>query len=169
MSETPTSDGARDDVVAEPDPVTPSSQDGSASNGPAPSGAVPNAPASSGPGSNGKGSNGKGHDARIADVRLTGDRLVVRRPGDGERTTNSGLLIPATAAPAPRRLTWGDVALAGPDVRVAKVGDRVLFLPQSGLEVELDGEDLVLLRERDVQAVSSAPTSATERVPGQYL
>jgi co-chaperonin GroES (HSP10) len=43
----------------------------------------------------------------------------------------------------------------------------VLFLPSSGLEVELDGEDLVLLRERDVQAVASIP--AEERAPGQYL
>src|SRR5438132_1550407 len=46
--------------------------------------------------------------------------------------------------------------------------DRVLFLPASGLEVELDGEDLVLLRERDVQAVSSQP-AARDRAPGQYL
>ena len=76
-------------------------------------------------------------------------------------------MIPATAAPAPRRLAWGDVALVGPDVRVAREGDRVLFLPSSGLEVELDGDDLVLLRERDVQAVSSVP--AEERAPGQYL
>jgi chaperonin GroES len=106
--------------------------------------------------------------ARVADVRLTGDRLVVRSPEDGERKTNSGLLIPATAAPAPKRLTWADVAVIGPDVRVAKVGDRVLFLPQSGLEVELDGEELVLLRERDVQAVS-APAASAERAPGQYL
>jgi chaperonin GroES len=113
--------------------------------------------------------NGRAHPARIADVRLTGDRLVVRPPSDGERKTNSGLLIPATAAPAPKRLTWADVALVGPDVRVAKVGDRVLFLPQSGLEVELDGEEMVLLRERDVQGVSSAPAGAAERVPGQYL
>ena len=113
--------------------------------------------------------NGKAHATRVADVRLTGDRLVVRPPGDGERKTNSGLLIPATAAPAPKRLTWADVALVGPDVRVAKVGDRVLFPPQSGLEVELDGEELMLLRERDVQAVSSAPATATERAPGQYL
>jgi chaperonin GroES len=113
--------------------------------------------------------NGRAHSARIAEVRLTGDRLVVRPPGDGDRKTNSGLLIPATAAPAPKRLTWADVALVGPDVRVAKVGDRVLFLPQSGLEVELDGEELVLLRERDVQAVSSPPAATAERVPGQYL
>ena len=100
-------------------------------------------------------------------IRLTGDRLVVRTVDNGERKSAGGLLIPATAVPAPRRLSWGDVALVGPDVRVAKEGDRVLFLPSSGLEVELDGDDLVLLRERDVQAVASAP--AEERAPGQYL
>jgi chaperonin GroES len=104
------------------------------------------------------------------DVKLTGDRLVVQVPGDGERRSASGLLIPATAAPAPRRLAWADVHLVGPDVRVAKQGDRVLFLPSSGLEVELGGEEMILLRERDVQAVSSPPAGGrTERTPGQYL
>ena len=91
----------------------------------------------------------------------------MRTSENGERTSAGGLLIPATAAPAPRRLSWGDVTLVGPDVRVAKQGDRVLFLPSSGLEVELDGDELVLLRERDVQAVASAP--GEERAPGQYL
>jgi chaperonin GroES len=105
------------------------------------------------------------------DVRLTGDRLVVQLPENGERKSASGLLIPATAAPAPRRLSWADVKLVGPDVRVATQGDRVLFLPSSGLEVELDGQELVLLRERDVQAVSSPPAAGTrsDRAPGQYL
>ncbi len=105
------------------------------------------------------------------DVRLTGDRLVVQLPENGERKSASGLLIPATAAPAPKRLSWADVKLVGPDVRVATQGDRVLFLPSSGLEVELDGQELVLLRERDVQAVSSPPAAGTrsDRTPGQYL
>jgi chaperonin GroES len=105
------------------------------------------------------------------DVRLTGDRLVVQLPENGERKSASGLLIPATAAPAPKRLAWADVKLVGPDVRVAVQGDRVLFLPSSGLEVELDGQELVLLRERDVQAVSSPPASdaRSQRAPGQYL
>jgi co-chaperonin GroES (HSP10) len=102
-----------------------------------------------------------------AELRLTGDRLVVRVPGSGERTSASGLLIPATAMPAPKRLQWADVTLVGPDVRVAVAGDQVLFLPASGLEVELDGDELVLLRERDVQAVRSA--SGRDRTPGQYL
>jgi chaperonin GroES len=105
------------------------------------------------------------------DVRLTGDRLVVELPENGERKSAGGLLIPATAAPAPKRLAWADVKLVGPDVRVATRGDRVLFLPSSGLEVELEGQEFVLLRERDVQAVSSPPASdqRAERAPGQYL
>lgn len=105
------------------------------------------------------------------EVKLTGDRLVVRTPDDGERRSAGGLLIPATAAPAPRRLAWADVRLVGPDVRVAKQGDRVLFLPSSGLEVELGGEEMILLRERDVQAVSAQPVEErrADRAPGQYL
>jgi chaperonin GroES len=108
-----------------------------------------------------------GKTTSASEIRLTGDRIVVRVPENGERRTSGGLLIPATAMPAPKRLSWGDVTLTGPDVRVAKQGDRVLFLPSAGLEVELEGEELVLLRERDIQAVSSQP--ATDRAPGQYL
>ena len=58
--------------------------------------------------------------------------------------------------------------LVGPEVRGVRVGDAVLFLPQSGLEIELEGEDFLLLRERDVQAVTAAPEAA-DRQPGQYL
>jgi len=88
---------------------------------------------------------------------------------NGERKSSSGLLIPATATPAPKHLAWAEVHLVGPDVRVARPGDRVLYLPSSGLEVELDGEELVLLRERDVQAVASPPATKAEHQPGQYL
>jgi chaperonin GroES len=101
-------------------------------------------------------------------VRLTADRIVVQHPDDGERTSRGGLLIPATAAPASKRCVWSEVVLVGPDVRAVRTGDRVLFLPQAGLELELDGVDYLLLRERDVQAVASAPELG-DRAPGQYL
>ncbi|MEX0832320.1 MAG: co-chaperone GroES [Actinomycetota bacterium] len=104
---------------------------------------------------------------RKAQVRLTGDRLIVSIPNDSERKSRGGLVIPATAAPAPRKCMWAEVALAGPDVRLVKKGDTVLFLPQAGLEVEIEGEDYLLLRERDVQAVSSQP--GDDAPPGQYL
>ena len=48
-----------------------------------------------------------------------------------------------------------------------KTGDRILFLTQAGLEVELNGDEYLLLRERDVQAVASTPEK--ERQPGRYL
>lgn len=106
--------------------------------------------------------------ASADDVRLTGDRIVVEHPEDGERKTRAGLLIPATAVPAPKRCVWGEVSLVGPDVRVAKPGDRILYLPQAGLEIELSGREFLLLRERDVQAVSS-PADGRDHEPGQYL
>jgi chaperonin GroES len=101
-------------------------------------------------------------------VRLTADRIVVLHPEAGERTSRAGLLIPATAAPAPKRLVWSDVVLVGPDVRAVKAGDRVLFLPQAGLELEVGGDEFLLLRERDVQAVASTPEPG-DLTPGQYL
>jgi chaperonin GroES len=104
----------------------------------------------------------------LAGVRLTADRLVVENPDNGERTSRGGLLIPATAATAPKRCVWSGVVLVGPDVRGVRVGDRVLFLPQAGLEIEVDGAEYLLLRERDVQAVAS-PAEGAERTPGQYL
>ena len=58
--------------------------------------------------------------------------------------------------------------LVGPDVRSVKTGDRILFLPQAGLEVELNGREYLLLRERDVQAVASR-SDGRDREPGQYL
>lgn len=102
------------------------------------------------------------------EIRLTGDRIVVEHPDSGEHKSRGGLLIPATAVPAPKRCLWGDVVIVGPDVRAVKTGDRILFLPQAGLEVELNGEDYLLLRERDVQAVMTVP-DGKDRQPGQYL
>jgi len=104
---------------------------------------------------------------RPTGIRLTGDRLIVSHPDAGERTSRAGLLIPATAAQAPKRCVWSEVLLVGPDVRLVGEGDRVLYLPQSGLEVDIDGSDFVLLRERDIQAITAQDHK--DRAPGQYL
>jgi chaperonin GroES len=99
-------------------------------------------------------------------MRLTGDRLLVKTPEDGERRSKGGLVIPATAAAQNRRCIWSEVVLTGPEVRNVRVGDEVLFIPQTGLEVEFNGEVYLLLRERDVQAIA---TDRADPQAGQYL
>lgn len=99
-------------------------------------------------------------------IRLTADRLLVRMPDESERRSKAGLVIPATTTPHAKRCVWSEVVLTGPETRNLKPGDRVLFLPQTGLEVDVRGETYLLLRERDVQAVAS---DRSDPHAGQYL
>jgi chaperonin GroES len=99
-------------------------------------------------------------------IRLTADRILVDAPSDSERKSKGGLLIPATAATPVRHCVWSAVVLIGPETRNVRPGDHVLFIPQSGLEVDVGGETYLLLRERDVQAVTA---EQADRHSGQYL
>lgn len=84
------------------------------------------------------------------------DRILARRPEDeSERRSKGGLLIPATAASVSKRGLWAEVVAVGPNVRSIEVGDRVLLLPDSGIEVEIRGEEYILIREREAHAVAS--------------
>jgi chaperonin GroES len=83
------------------------------------------------------------------------DRVMVQiSQSDGERRSRAGILIPATAQIS-RRLTWADAVAVGPHVRSVKVGDTVLFNPEDRFEVEVHGEEYVILRERDIHAIAS--------------
>jgi chaperonin GroES len=99
-------------------------------------------------------------------VRMLTDRLLVSIPqSEGERRSRSGLLIPATAEVS-KRLVWADVVAVGPNVRTIQAGDRVLFSPEDRYEVEVKGEDYIILRERDVHAVADTRTDGST---GLYL
>jgi chaperonin GroES len=88
-------------------------------------------------------------------IKMLHDRVLVSlRREDGERRSTGGILIPATAQVA-KRLVWGEARGVGQSVRQVKVGDQVLFSPEDQHEVEVHGEDLVILRERDVHAVAA--------------
>ena len=88
-------------------------------------------------------------------IRMTADRLLVLPDRDaGDRTSRGGILIPATAA-VNRRLVWAEVVAVGPTVRNVEESDQVLFAPDAGYEVEIRGEDYLILRERDIHAVAS--------------
>jgi chaperonin GroES len=91
---------------------------------------------------------------------MLNDRVLVHVPAsEGERRSRAGILIPATAQVS-KRLAWADVAAVGPHVRTVKPGDKVLFNPEECFEVEVKGEEFLILRERDLHAV------ATERIDG---
>lgn len=80
--------------------------------------------------------------------------LVVIDVESGERRSNAGIVIPATAKMG-KRLAWAEVVAAGGNVRSVQIGDRVLFDPEDRAEIELHGTAYVLLRERDIHAVAS--------------
>lgn len=88
-------------------------------------------------------------------ITMLADRVLIQLPGaEGERRSRSGIVIPATAQVA-KRLSWADVAAVGPHVRTVKAGDKVLFNPEETFEVEVQGDEYLILRERDIHAVAA--------------
>ena len=98
-------------------------------------------------------------------IKMLNDRLLVKMNEDGERTSSGGILIPATAQMA-KRLVWAEVVALGPNVRSAEMGDQVLFSPDDRYEVEVQGDDFIMLRERDLHAVAAERIEAST---GLYL
>ncbi|HYR63059.1 MAG TPA: co-chaperone GroES [Actinomycetota bacterium] len=92
-------------------------------------------------------------------LRPLGDRVLVR-PDDSDKPLPSGLVIPDTAKEKPQE---GVVLAVGPGgfhdgQRVpldVKEGDRVVYSKYGGTEVIIDGEDLLILAERDILGVVS--------------
>jgi chaperonin GroES len=110
--------------------------------------------------------NGRRDDDKLA-IKMLNDRVLVSTSGgEGERTSSGGILIPATAQMS-KRLAWAEVVAVGPNVRAMEIGDRVLFNPEDRYEVEVRGDDYIILRERDVHAV--AASRLAEASTGLYL
>jgi chaperonin GroES len=84
------------------------------------------------------------------------DRVAIR-PMEETATMKGGLYIPDTAKEKPIQ---GDVIAVGPGRREKgevvpmelKVGDRVVYGKYSGTQVELDNEEVILIKESDVIA-----------------
>jgi len=91
-------------------------------------------------------------------VRPLQDRLLVKRIEEEEKT-RGGIIIPDTAKEKPQE---GRVIAAGPgktsdDGKLTplsvKTGDRILFGKYSGTEIQLEGDEHLIIREDDVLAV----------------
>ena len=85
------------------------------------------------------------------------DRVVVE-PLDAEETTKGGIVLPDAAQEKPQRgkvLAVGPGRLLDSGERCAisvSVGDEVLFGKYGGTDIEVDGDDVKILRESDILA-----------------
>lgn len=90
-------------------------------------------------------------------IRPLDDRVVVE-PMEAEEMTAGGIVLPDTAKEKPQR---GKVIAVGPgklldngqraEMSVA-VGDEVIYGKYGGTEIEVNGEDVKILRESDILA-----------------
>ena len=90
-------------------------------------------------------------------IRPLDDRVVVE-PIEAEQTTAGGIVLPDSAKEKPQR---GTIVAVGPgrlldsgergDLSVA-VGDEVIYGKYGGSDIEVDGNEVKILRESDILA-----------------
>ena len=91
-------------------------------------------------------------------VRPLHDRVIVKRVEEEDKT-KGGIIIPDTAKEKP---VEGKVVAVG-DGKVqedgkktpleVKAGDRVLFGKYAGTEIQIDGEENIIMKEDDIIAI----------------
>jgi len=91
-------------------------------------------------------------------LRPLGDRVVVK-PTPREEMTKSGIVLPDTAKEKPQE---GSVLAIGPgrilddgsrEAMDVKVGDKVLYAKYAGTEFKVEGDDLLIVSQKDILAI----------------
>ena len=91
-------------------------------------------------------------------IRPLQDRILVKRVEE-EAKTSGGIIIPDSAKEKPQE---GLVVAVGPGKRLESgeiaefgvtAGDRILFSKYAGTDVNVDGDEHIIIREDDVLAI----------------
>ncbi len=91
-------------------------------------------------------------------IRPLNDHVVIR-PANKEEVSAAGVILPDTAKEKPQK---GTIVAAGPgrildsgtrQALEVSVGEEVLYAKYAGTEVKLEGEDYLILSEKDILAV----------------
>ena len=91
-------------------------------------------------------------------LKPLGDRVVIQ-PTPREEVTKSGIVLPDTAKEKPQE---GTILAAGPgkilddgkrETMDVKAGDRVLYSKYAGTEFKVDGEELLIVSQKDILAI----------------
>ena len=91
-------------------------------------------------------------------IKPLGDRVVIKALEKEEKTV-SGIVLPDTAKEKPQKGTiiavgTGKVLDNGQRVALeVKEGQEVIFSKYAGTEIKIDGQDYLILSERDILAV----------------
>jgi chaperonin GroES len=91
-------------------------------------------------------------------VRPLHDRIIVKRLEEEEKT-KGGIIIPDTAKEKPiegKVIAVGDGKIKEDGTKIpldVKKGDRVLFAKYGGTEIEIDGEEHLMMKEDDILAI----------------
>ena len=91
-------------------------------------------------------------------LRPLGDRVVVK-PTPREEMTKSGIVLPDTAKEKPQEgtiLAVGPGAFDNDGKRIAmdvEVGQKVLYAKYAGTEFKVDGDELLIVSQKDILAV----------------
>ena len=96
--------------------------------------------------------------ASSSKLRPLGDRVVIE-PTPREETTKSGIVLPDTAKEKPQE---GTIVAVGPgktlddgkrEAMDVKPGDKVLYAKYAGTEFKIDGEELLIVSQKDILAI----------------
>jgi chaperonin GroES len=96
--------------------------------------------------------------ATATKLRPLGDRVVIQ-PTPREEMTKSGIVLPDTAKEKPQE---GKVISAGPgrltdegkrEPMDVKAGDTVLYAKYAGTEFKIEGDELLIVSQKDILAI----------------
>lgn len=93
-------------------------------------------------------------------LKPLGDRAVVK-PEPSEERTQSGIVLPDTAKEKPQVGTviavgTGRILDNGQKVPLeVKIGDKVIYAKYGGTEIKIEGEEYIILQERDILAIKT--------------
>jgi chaperonin GroES len=96
--------------------------------------------------------------ATATKLRPLGDRVVIQ-PTPREEMTKSGIVLPDTAKEKPQE---GKIVAAGPgrlnddgkrEPMDVKEGDTVLYAKYAGTEFKVEGEELLIVSQKDILAI----------------
>ncbi|MBQ4505977.1 MAG: co-chaperone GroES [Firmicutes bacterium] len=88
------------------------------------------------------------------EIRPLGDRVLIKRL-EAEEKTKSGIVLPGSAQEKPQ---LAEVIAVGPgtdDVKMeVKKGDQVIISKYSGTDIKMDGEDYIIVSQKDILAIA---------------